>query len=171
MTPDKITTLLGLEPHPTEGGYFRRTYESDLRCNTENGSRMLLTSIYYMLTQDNPGGFLHRNKSDILHYHHLGAAIKYTIVSPDGVLSEKILGPNIAHGESLQLLVPGGWWKASQICEGDYALISEAVSPGFEYADNEIATEKLVQQLFPDIKPQLSEFIKPERQEQWSKYI
>lgn len=78
------------------------------------------------------------------------------------MLSEKILGPDIAHGETLQLLVPGGWWKASRICDGDYALISEAVSPGFEYADNEIATEELVQQLFPDIKPMLDAFIKPD---------
>ncbi|MCI5218365.1 MAG: cupin domain-containing protein [Candidatus Electrothrix sp. LOE2] len=162
MTPNDIITLLNLEPHPAEGGSFRRTYESDLRCDTKNGERILLTSIYYMLTQDNPGGFLHRNKSDILHYHHLGAPIKYTLISPDGVLSEKILGPDIAHGETLQLLVPGGWWKASRICDGDYALISEAVSPGFEYADNEIATEELVQQLFPDIKPMLDAFIKPD---------
>ncbi|MCI5138038.1 MAG: cupin domain-containing protein [Candidatus Electrothrix sp. AR1] len=102
MTPDDIITLLNLEPHPYEGGYFRRTYESDLHCKTENGSRILLTSIYYMLTKDSPVGFLHKNKSDILHYYHLGASIKYTIVSPDGLLSEKILGPNIAHGETLQ---------------------------------------------------------------------
>ncbi|MCI5129520.1 MAG: cupin domain-containing protein, partial [Candidatus Electrothrix sp. AUS3] len=149
MTPDEIITLLNLEPHPSEGGYFRRTYESALSCTTENGSRKLLTSIYYMLTKESPGGFLHRNKSDILHYHHLGASIKYTVVSPDGVLSERILGPNLNNGETLQLLVPSGWWKASQICAGDsdYGLISEAVAPGFEYADNEIATEGLVQQL------------------------
>jgi predicted cupin superfamily sugar epimerase len=79
------------------------------------------------------------------------------------VLSEKILGPDIGNGETLQLLVPGGWWKASRICAGEYGLISEAVSPGFDYADNEIATEELVLQLFPDIKPQLDEFIKPKR--------
>ena len=162
MTSNDIITLLGLEPHPFEGGYFRRTYESALSCNTENGSRMLLTSIYYMLTQDNPGGFLHRNKSDIIHYHHLGASIKYILVSPDGVLSEKILGSNIGKGESLQLLVPGGWWKASRLCAGevDYGLISEAVSPGFEYADNEIATEEQIRQLFPDIKTELAQYIK-----------
>ncbi len=165
MTPDDIITLLNLEPHPTEGGYFRRTYQSDLSCNTENGSRMLLTSIYYMLTKESPGGFLHRNKSDILHYHHLGASIKYTLVSPDGVLSEKILGSNIVNGEMLQLLVPSGWWKASRLCAGevDYGLISEAVSPGFEYADNEIATEEQVLQLFPNIRSQLDQFIKPEK--------
>ncbi|MCW5212139.1 cupin domain-containing protein [Desulfobulbus sp. TB] len=162
MTSNDIITLLNLEPHPTEGGYFRRTYQSDLSCNTENGSRMILTSIYYMLTQKSPGGVLHRNKSDILHYHHLGASIKYTLVSPNGVLFEKILGPNIANGETLQLLVPGGWWKASQLCEGkaDYGLISEAVSPGFEYTDNEIATEEQVQQLFPEVALQLRSYIK-----------
>ncbi|MCI5188730.1 MAG: cupin domain-containing protein [Candidatus Electrothrix sp. AS4_5] len=162
MTANEIITLLNLEPHPTEGGYFRRTYESALSCTTEHGNRMLLTSIYYMLTKESPGGFLHRNKSDILHYHHLGASIKYTIVSPDGVLSEKILGPNLNNGETLQLLVPGGWWKASQICAGDnnYGLISEAVAPGFEYADNEIATEELVQQLFPNIRTELNPYIK-----------
>ncbi|MCI5141168.1 MAG: cupin domain-containing protein [Candidatus Electrothrix sp. ATG1] len=165
MTSDDIITLLNLEPHPTEGGYFRRTYESDLHCTTENGRRILLTSIYYMLTTESPVGFLHRNKSDIIHYHQLGASIKYTVVSPDGVLSEKILGPNLNNGETLQLLVPGGWWKASRLCAGDsdYGLISEAVSPGFEYADNEITSEKQIQQLFPKIMSQLSQVIKPER--------
>ena len=162
MTPNDIITLLNLEPHPTEGGYFRRTYQSALSCSTENGRRMLLTSIYYMLTQESPIGFLHRNKSDILHYHHLGVSIRYTIVSPDGVLFEKVLGPDISNGESPQLLVPGGWWKASRLYDGkaNYGLISEAVSPGFEYADNEIATEEQVQQLFPEIKPQLDVYIK-----------
>ncbi len=162
MTPNEIIKRLELEPHPTEGGYFRRTYESDLHCDTENSNRKLLTSIYYMLTKESPGGFLHRNKSDIIHYHHLGASIKYTIVSPDGVLSEKILGPNINNGEMLQLLVPGGWWKASRLCSGEYGLISEAVSPGFEYADNEIATEELVRRQFPDIKSLLDAHIKRE---------
>ncbi len=160
MTSNDIITLLNLEPHPTEGGYFRRTYESDLHCDTENGRRKLLTSIYFLLTKDSPVGCLCRNKSDIIHYHQLGASIKYTIVSPDGVLSEKILGPNINKGEMLQLLVSGGWWKASQLCEGEYALISEAVSPGFEYADNEIATAGLVQRKFPEIKSKLDTYIK-----------
>lgn len=118
MTAAELIRLLKLEPHPTEGGYFRRTYESSLRCDCGYGSRPLLTSIYYLLTQENPVGLLHRNRSDILHYHQLGAAVKYIMISPDGSLSEQILGPDIAHGESLQLLVPGGWWKAARLCFG-----------------------------------------------------
>ncbi len=160
MSFDEIVNLLGLEPHPTEGGYFRRTYESNLRVDSNSGSRFLLTSIYYMLTKESPGGFLHRNKSDILHYHHLGAPIKYILVSPDGVLSERILGSNIKNGEMLQLLVPGGWWKASRLCAGEYGLISEAVSPGFEYADNEIATMDFVCHNFPKLQQVLKQYIK-----------
>jgi predicted cupin superfamily sugar epimerase len=162
VTKEELIKLLRLESHPTEGGYFRRTYESSLHLDCDYGRRLLLTSIYYLLTKESPGGFLHRNKSDILHYHHIGASVRYTIVSPDGILSERILGSKIRNGETLQLLVPGGWWKASQICGGkdDYALISEAVAPGFEYADNEIATEELVQQQFPDLAYRLNIFIK-----------
>jgi len=158
MTAAELIRLLKLEPHPTEGGYFRRTYESGLRIDCDNGGRPLLTSIYYLLTQDSPGGFLHRNKSDILHYHQRGAAVKYLLISPEGSLSERILGPDIAHGESLQLLVPGGWWKASRLCGGEYALISEAVAPGFDYADNEIATEELARRLCPEFSMRLEEY-------------
>jgi uncharacterized protein len=164
MIKKEIIKLLRLEPHPTEGGFFRRTYESRLHLDCDYGRRLLLTSIYYMLTKESPVGFLHRNKSDILHYHHLGAPVKYTVVSPDGVLAEKIVGPDIQNGQLLQLLVPGGWWKASKICLGeyDYALISEAVAPGFEYADNEIADNELVLQRFPAIADRLAPYIKQE---------
>jgi hypothetical protein len=162
MTKEELITLLRLEPHPTEGGFFRRTYESSLHLDCDYGRRLLLTSIYYLLTKESPGGFLHRNKSDILHYYHLGTPVRYTIVSPEGLLSEKIIGPDIKNGQMLQLLVPGGWWKASRTCAGqdDYALISEAVAPGFDYADNEIATEELLRQKFPAIQDALIPYIK-----------
>lgn len=161
MTATEVIRLLRLEPHPTEGGYFRRTYESPLRCDCGYGSRSLLTSIYYLLTQESPVGLLHKNRSDILHYHQLGAAVKYIMISPDGSLSEHILGPDIAHGETLQLLVPGGCWKASRLCGGEYALISEAVAPGFDYADNELATEEMARRNWPALQDRLAPYLKP----------
>lgn len=160
MTKDEIIEHLNLELHPSEGGYFRRTYESSLCVGEEAGSRKLLTSIYYMLTDDSPVGYLHKNKSDIIHYHHLGSSITYVIVSPEGVLSKKIVGSNLAAGEQLQLVVPGGYWKASRLNSGEYSLISEAVVPGFEYADNQIATEDMVAEIFPLLKQKLEPFIK-----------
>lgn len=160
MTKDEIITHLGLELHPTEGGYFRRTYESPLNVMSENGTRKLLTSIYYMLTDDSSVGFLHKNKSDIIHYYHMGVSTTYTIVSPEGELSEVVLGSNLNAGEQLQLLVPGGYWKSSRLNKGEYSVISEAVVPGFEYSDNEVATAEMIKRLFPDLLSRLESFIK-----------
>ena len=160
MTKEEIVESLGLKPHPTEGGYFRRTYESGLNFQQRESSRKLLTSIYYMLTNDSPHGCLHRNKSDIIHYYHLGSPIKYLIISHDGQLREQILGPHLMKGETPQLVVNGGDWKVSLLCLGEYGLISEAVVPGFEYEDNEIATAEMVRQLFPELVSRLDQYTK-----------
>lgn len=160
MTAEEIFKTLNLEPHPSEGGYFKRTYESDLNANIHDKSRKLLTSIYYMLTIDSSIGYLHRNKSDIIHFYHLGSPIKYLIIKPNGNIEEAILGPDITKGERPQLIVKGGDWKASQLCSGAYCLISEAVSPGFEYDDNELANADMIQQTYPELISRLGKFIK-----------
>jgi len=62
MTKEDVIEKLGLALHPSEGGYFRRTYASDLNFKEGNYDRKLLTLIYYMLTSDSPIGYLHKNK-------------------------------------------------------------------------------------------------------------
>ena len=156
MTKTQIIESLGLEPHPMEGGYFRRTYESSQTI----GSRKLLTSIYYLLSDDSPIGYMHRNKSDILHFHHSGSSIKYLLISDDGTVEEHLLGSNLEEGEKPQLLVKGGVWKISILQEGSYGLLSEAVCPGFEYADNELAGLELVQARFPELAQEISIYVK-----------
>ncbi len=64
------------------------------------------------------------------------------------------------NGETPQLVVNGGDWKVSLLCSGEYGLISEAVAPGFEYDDNEIATVEMVRQLFPELVSLLDPYIK-----------
>ncbi len=132
----EIIENLNLEPHP-EGGYFRRTYESELKATVDslNAERKLLSCIYYLLTSDSPIGHLHENSSDIVHFFQMGSPIDYTLVSPEGKISQTTLGPNIGQGQQPQLVVPSGWWKASELTSGQFGLISEAVSPGFEYED------------------------------------
>ena len=132
----ELIDYLNLEPHP-EGGYFKRTYESSLKTAVGplNAERKLLSCIYYLLTCDSPVGHLHENRSDIVHFFQLGSPITYTLISPEGKISRTTLGPNIELGQQLQLAVPSGWWKASELTSGEFGLISEAVSPGFEYED------------------------------------
>lgn len=160
MTKNEIIALLNLEPHPIEGGYFKRTYESNAKFQSEAGERHLLSSIYYMLTSDSPIGHMHKNKSDIIHYYHLGASTIYHLVSPAGEYTQLRLGADIANGDELQLIVPGGYWKASHLTQGDYSLISEAVSPGFEYLDNELATIEALSQAFPELIEKIKCYIK-----------
>ncbi|AWM92347.1 cupin [Pseudomonas sp. 31-12] len=149
---DALIAALDLEPH-TEGGFYRRTFQSDRHAmvETDSGPRYLMTSIYYLLTQDSPTGHFHLNQSDIVHYYHLGDAIQYSLIFPDGSLKTVVMGSDVIAGECLQLHVPGGVWKASRLTDGlsGYGLISEAVSPGFDYADMELGNRQKLSEQFP----------------------
>jgi len=162
MNTQQLITMLGLKPHE-EGGYFCRTYQSDQTAaiGPHAGSRYLMTSIYYMLSKDHPVGYLHQNQSDIIHYYHSGSAIKYIVLYPDGKVEEKILGDKLEAGQSLQLVVKGGCWKASELISGEYGLISEAVAPGFEYSDRVIADDKMIRNNYPDDYSDIARYIKP----------
>ena len=136
-----LVSRLGLEPN-LEGGFYRQTYESATTVMTEAGERPLMNSIYYLLTAASPVGHLHRNRSAITHFHHLGGPATYLLVSGDGELSEVVLGADLRAGQVPSFTVPGGWWKASHVLApaATDCLISEAVAPGFRYDDHEMAT-------------------------------
>jgi hypothetical protein len=159
MDKRQLIETLDLQAH-IEGGYFRRTYQSDLTVAAAQGDRPVLTSIYYMLTDDSPIGYLHRNKSDIVHYFHGGSPLTYWLLHPDGRLERSLLGSDLAQGQRLQLLVPGGCWKATELESGEYGLLSEAVAPGFDYADMELATPESVQSLFPQCWDRLAKYVR-----------
>ena len=143
MTADQIIEQLALEAHP-EGGYFRRTYTAPINCADGQDRRAAMSSIFYLLTTESPIGRLHSNRSDIIHYWQGGAALRYVLLSPEGEFEEKIMGPDLAAGQLLQMTVEGGWWKASELlgADADFGLISEAVCPGFDYADHRFAGAK-----------------------------
>jgi len=163
MNAARLIELLALQPHPLEGGYFRRTFQSPhtyIDPDRRQRQRHCATSIFYLLSEDQPIGYLHRNKSDILHCYQLGAATQYFLINGNGQLQTVVLGPDIEHGQQLQLLVPGGVWKASRLIGDAFSLISELVVPGFDYADNELASAENVLTLFPDLYAEISTLIK-----------
>ena len=144
---------LGLVPHP-EGGFFKETFRSGAEPMASKGktdpagsltveaehrpARNELTSIYYMLTNDAPKQWLAANKSPHVHYWHAGAAIQYRWLEDDGVLREVVLGPDVTAGQVMQLPAPGGCFKCAHMIasdEHDFALVGEAVSPGFDFRD------------------------------------
>ena len=82
----------------------------------------------------------------------------YLIVHPDGRLERIMLGADLEKGQQLQLLVRGDCWKASELEEGGFGLISEAVAPGFVYEDMELATKDMVLKEFPQLWDHLARF-------------
>ncbi len=153
MKTQQVIDALQLESH-IEGGYFRPTYESPdkITIHSEKGAgeRLAVTTIFYMLTKDSPVGHWHKNRSDILHFFQMGSPLTYWILSPEGEIKTHVLGPDLEKGQQLQLLVPGGFWKATTLEAGEYGLLSEAVTPGFVYEDMQLAKEA-------DIRPLVSE--------------
>ncbi|NET38355.1 MAG: cupin domain-containing protein [Cyanothece sp. SIO1E1] len=161
MNKHDLIKQLSLVEH-IEGGYFSETYrsESTLDTDREGRERATLTSIYYLLTDDRPVDHLHRNKSDILHYFQAGSPITYFILYPDGQLNKVKLGMGLEQGEVPQLLVPGGCWKAAVLAAGEFGLLGEAVAPGFDYRDMEVAEADYFRSQFPDLWDELAPYIK-----------
>jgi uncharacterized protein len=160
MTKKDLISQLGLTEH-IEGGYFRETYRAPCTVATERegSQRSVSTVIFYLLTDDRPVGHFHRNRSDIVHYFHLGSPVTYVLLSPDGDLRQVDMGSDVAKGEVLQLVVPGGTWKASLLPQGEYGLISESVSPGFDFRDMELASPEIFKASFPTIWGQIAHLV------------
>ncbi len=95
-----------------------------------------------------------------MHYFQAGSAITYLIVYPSGRLDKLKLGLDFINGEVGQLLVPGGCWKAAVLEKGEFGLLGEAVAPGFDYRDMEVAKPDNIRQSFPDLWNELAPYIK-----------
>lgn len=161
MNKSDLIAKLSLIKH-VEGGYFCETYRSDIttRTSRQGSERSQLTSIYYMLTDDRPIGYFHKNKSDIVHYFHAGSSLTYLIVHPEGKLERVQLGFDVTKGDLPQLIVPGGCWKATLLEKGEFGLLGEAVAPGFDYRDMELAKTDDFRLSFPDLWNDLKPYVK-----------
>ena len=159
ITANELINTLDLEAH-VEGGYFRRTFQADHRdkVDTEFGPRFTLTSIYYLLTDQSPIGHWHLNRSDIIHFFHLGAPITYYLIDDEGKLSTVTMGPDPTQGHQLQMTVKGGTWKASHLTSGEYGLISEAVAPGFDFEDMTLGDTPSLFKQFPEHEQLIKQF-------------
>jgi predicted cupin superfamily sugar epimerase len=135
VTASEIKQLLHLEPHPVEGGSFRQTWVSAEPVNLPRGIRPAGTAIYYLLE---PGTFseMHLLDSDEIFHFYCGDPVEMLQLLPDGRSAVFTLGPDLAAGHHVQLLVPAGVWQGTRLIgDGKVALLGCTVSPGFDYAD------------------------------------
>lgn len=64
----ELVKILDMKAHP-EGGFYAETYRAASEIETENGTRQLITSIYFLLRSEDVSHF-HRIKSDELWFWH-----------------------------------------------------------------------------------------------------
>jgi len=149
---------LGLLPHP-EGGYYRENYRSPELCPRRAlpgrfpGDRCFSTAIYYLLGRGDFSAF-HRIRSDECWHFYAGQALHLHVIDPDGAYKLARLGGDILRGEVFQEVVPAGCWFAAEPAPGsDFSLLGCTVSPGFDFADFELAEADALAALFPARAP------------------
>ncbi len=122
MTAEDVKRLLDLVPHPREGGWYVRTWESAEMVKTSLGERRTSTAIYYLLE---PGTFseMHRLASDEIFHHYIGGAVEMLQLFPDGRGERVVIGKDIEAGERPQMAVKRGIWQGSRLLQGDFALL------------------------------------------------
>ena len=135
MTAEEIKHLLRLRAHPMEGGFFRRTYTSELFVETERGKRPAGTTIYYLLE---PATFseMHKLPSDEIFHFYLGDPVEMLQLWPGGKTKTVVLGHDLAAGQHVQLTVPADVWQGTKLIgDGQVALLGCSVYPGFDFKD------------------------------------
>jgi len=155
-TADYFVKNLEMIEHP-EGGFYKEIFASaenisDRDLNVEfEGSRILWTSIYFLLRDGEVSNF-HRLKSDEMWYYHSGSPLTIYMISPEGELTSEQLGLNIEKGEKPQVLVPKNYIFGSAMNNGGYALVGCMVSPGFEFKDFELFERNFLLEKYPEYK-------------------
>lgn len=161
--PQELAQQYQMSPHP-EGGWYKETYRSAWTVPhqalpegfADQDHRHGLTSIYFLLPQGQYSG-LHKIASDELWYWHEGGVLEVWMVDEKHGLQIALLGP----GHQYSLVVPAGTWFGSRPApQSEFALVSCAVAPGFDFRDFIMADLQTMEKAFPQWVQQLVPMIR-----------
>jgi predicted cupin superfamily sugar epimerase len=155
LTADRIIELLGLEPLPVEGGYFRRTYLA-----SESIGRAALppryqtdkpygSAIYYLLHGGELSA-LHRLPTDEVYHFYLGDPVEMLLLHPDGTSETVVLGQDLKAGQQVQAVVPRGVWQGARLRPGGtFALLGTTMAPAWGPEDFELGDVDELCRVYP----------------------
>lgn len=152
FTTTQLIEQYQLQPHP-EGGWYKETYRSNESIPATalpgrfGGDRHFSTAIYFLLEQGNFSAF-HKIKSDECWHFYAGQPLYIYVLHDDGKMEIIKLGRDILNGELFQYVVPANCWFASRPApKSPFCFVGCTVSPGFDFADFEMAKgEELILQ-------------------------
>lgn len=136
MRPPLAETL-DLHPHP-EGGWYRRTWRSPVAVTLPDGrTRPTATAIYFLLPAGECSAW-HRVASEEVWLAHTGTVRLQRGGTADRPVDGAVEVIGVAADQAAQVVVPAGEWQRTLPGPAD-ALVSCVVSPGFDFADLELA--------------------------------
>lgn len=151
MTAAEMIDLLGLEPLPVEGGWFRRIHTSPLPHG--NGGRGLASVIHYLVTAE---GFsaMHRLPPEEVFHFYDGHAVDLLMLEPHGRGRMVRLGPDAVAGDQRTAIVPGGTWQGLRLADNAppdaWALLGVSVHPEFLWEEFELGDAATLAASHPD---------------------
>lgn len=146
LTAEEWISRLNLRPHP-EGGFFRETYRAKKTVSTPTGERAMATHIYFLL-RAGECSHLHRIRSDEGWHFHAGSPL--VVHQFDERYQATILGDPQISDSPFQTVVPAGVWFGAESLGNDFSLVGCTVSPGFDFADFEMARAIDLKRSYPD---------------------
>ncbi len=148
---------LKLAKHP-EGGYFREVYRANEIISKKSlpdrysSFRPFSTSIFFLLKGNEFSAF-HRLKSDEIWHFYDGSPLLLYLIDSKGKLTTVRVGRNPDRNETLQIVIPKGFWFAAEVVDkNSFSLIGCTVSPGFDFEDFELGSKELLTNKFPQHK-------------------
>lgn len=154
QTVSKLISHYKLQPHP-EGGWYKETYKSNEQIASNalpqrfSGQRAFSTAIYFLLEEGSFSAF-HRIKSDECWHFYAGQPLEVYVIAYTGELTVISLGNDIENGQLFQYVVPANCWFASRpAAKSQFCFVGCTVSPGFDFADFELATVKNLAEQYP----------------------
>lgn len=144
---------LDLQPHP-EGGFYREVYRSPIETDflmpglETRAVRSLATCIYYLI-QSGAFSSFHRLRSDEIWIHLNGAPLRIHILNPQGHYEHHIIHGSPRGDSSPFITIPAGCWFAAEPEEKEDTLTACFVTPGFDFADFEIAERSMLSDKYP----------------------
>ncbi len=151
-TVHEIVKAFQLQPH-IEGGYFSEDFKSDMilpSSFTGRGERAIITTCYYLIPKGERSIF-HKLAADEIWTFLCGGPVDFYEISPDGLLTHTIVGPNFLQNQQLKRLVKKETWVGViPQAQTEYAFFSAIVFPGFDYADWEKGEKSFLKTLCPN---------------------
>ena len=132
LSAEEVIRRHDLAPHP-EGGHFRETF----RDAPGPDGRARSTAIYFLLAGAEVSHWHRVDAVETWHWY-AGGPLALTVSDNGHDVRALRLGPDLAHDQRPQAVVPAGAWQTA-VSLGRWTLVGCTVAPAFDFAGFELA--------------------------------